>query len=123
MKQRTPLKRTPWGEKRKTTQQSEKAFQQQVIDLATLLGWWVWHPYYASRSPKGYPDLTMFRERVMFVELKARDARGRMGKLMPEQVEMAHRCFKAGAEYYHWTPEDWEEIKAVLSRGGTVKAE
>lgn len=116
-----PMKRTPIGEKRKAVQQNEKAFQQQVIDLATLLGWWCWHPYYASRSPAGYPDVSFYRERLIQAELKARRADGRMGKLTPEQVEMAHRCFKAGVEYYAWTPEDWPEIEEVLSRGGTVQ--
>ena len=120
MQRSSPLKRAPWGEARKVTDLTEKAFQAQVIELATYLGWWCWHPYYASRSPKGYPDLTMFRERVLFVELKARNAKGRMGKLMPEQIEMSHRCIKAGAEYYHWTPDDWPEIEEVLSRGGAV---
>lgn len=122
MNLRKPMQRSPWGEKRTKVQQAEKAFQEQVIELAQYLGWWPWHPYYAARSPKGYPDLTLFRERVIFAELKARRADGRMGKLTPEQVEMAHRCFKAGAEYYAWTPEDWEDIKAVLSRGGSVVA-
>lgn len=117
------IQRQPWGAPRKKTEQAEKAFQDAVIELASYLNWWCWHPYYASRSPKGYPDLTLFRERVIFAELKARNAKGRMGKLTPEQVEMAHRCFKAGAEYYAWTPDDWDEIKAVLSRGGTVTAE
>ncbi len=116
------LRRTAWGADKRALVQNEKAFQEQVIELARYLGWWPWHPLVAKFSPKGYPDLTLFRERVLFVELKARDAKGRMGKLMPEQIEMAHRCFRAGAEYYHWTPEDWEEIKEVLSRGGTVTA-
>lgn len=116
------LKATPWGEKRKTAQQNEKAFQEQVIELAQYLGWWCWHPFYSGRSPAGYPDVSFYRERHFQAELKARRANGRMGKLSPAQVEMAHRCFKAGVEYYAWTPDDWEEIKAVLSRGGTVTA-
>lgn len=97
--------------------QNEREFQAQVIELATYLGWWCFHPYYSARSPEGYPDLTMFRERVIFVELKARDGRGRMGKLSPFQTEMAHRAFKAGAEYYLWTPDDFDAIKETLSRG------
>ncbi len=116
------MRRTAWGADKKAIVQNEKAFQEQVIELAQYLGWWPWHPQVAKFSPKGYPDLTLFRERVLFVELKARDAKGRMGKLMPEQVEMAHRCFRAKVEYYHWTTDDWEVIKEVLSRGGTVTA-
>jgi len=118
---RTAIGRKPFGEAKKLTRQTERQFQDQVIELATYLGWWVWHPYYAARSPEGYPDLTMFRERVVFAELKARNAKGRMGKLSPFQVEMAQRCFKANAEYYAWNPDDWDALVEVLTRGGSVK--
>lgn len=116
------LQRSPWGQKRKETYQTERAFQNQVEELAMYLGWWTFHLNQPMRSPAGFPDLVMFRERVVFAELKTRSPKtGKAGKLMPAQVEMAQRCFKAGAEYYSFLyPDDWEELCAVLSRGGSV---
>lgn len=118
------IKRTPFGQPRKEREKNEERFQARVVELAQYLGWWPFHMYHAARSPAGWPDLVLFRERIVFVELKARDAKGRMGTLKPVQTDMAHRCFKAGAEYYAWydTNEDWEQIKAVLSEGGSVVA-
>ena len=117
------MRRAAWGAKKRAENQSEKQFQQQVEDLATLLGWWSFHVYNASRSPAGFTDLVLFRERVIFAELKVRDKKGKANKLKAPQIEMSHRCFKAGAEWYSWLdPDDWPEIKEVLSRGGTVKA-
>lgn len=118
------LNRSEWGATKKATYQSEKAFQAQVEELAVTLGWWTFHLNAPMRSPAGFPDLVMFRERVIFAELKVRRPKdGRVGTLSGTQIEMAHRCFKAGAEYYSWLfPDNWEEIKAVLSRGGRVTA-
>jgi len=117
-------RRTPFGEPRRKREDNERQFQDRVVELAEYLGWWCFHMYHATRSPAGWPDLVLFRERIIFVELKARDAKGRMGKLKPVQTDMAHRCFKAGAEYYAWfdDEETWTKIKAVLSRGGSVVA-
>src|SRR3990167_7798802 len=100
---RTPLARKPWGAEKRATYQTERAFQAKVEELAGYLGWWTFHLNQPMRSPAGFPDLVMFRERVIFAELKTRSPKtGKAGKLMPAQVEMAQRCFKAGAEYYSW---------------------
>ena len=120
----TPLRRTAIGQTRKESAKNEARFQRRVTDLAQALGWWPFHMYNAARSPAGWPDLVLFRERIIFAELKAPDARGKMGGLRPAQIEMAHRCFKAGAEHYVWhdgDEDDWREIEDVLSRGGIVK--
>ena len=118
------MKRSGIGVEKRATYQTEKAFQAQVEELAATLGWWPFHINHPMRSPAGFPDLVMFRERVVFAELKVRRPRdGRANKLATAQVEMAHRCFRAGCEYYSWLfPDDWEELKAVLSRGGSVTA-
>lgn len=118
------MRRSAIGEPRRKRENNEAQFQKRVMNLAQYLGWWCFHMYHATRSPAGWPDLVLFRERIIFVELKAKDARGRMGKLSPAQIEMSQRCFKAGAEYYalYDTEEDWTKIKEVLSRGGQVEA-
>ena len=117
-----PLKRKPWGQDRRVTYQTEAAFQAQVEELAGVLGWWCFHLRQPMRSPAGFPDLVLFRERVIFAELKVRSPNtGRAGKLETPQIEMAHRCFAAGAEYYAWwSPDDWDELVAVLERGRVV---
>ena len=120
---RKPIARKAWGEKERVRYQSELKWQAQIIELAQVLGWWPFHLYYAQRSPAGWPDLVLLRERVIFAELKGRSKDGKAETLKPLQVEMAHRCFTAGVEYYAWLlPDDFEEIKAVLSEGGKVKA-
>lgn len=113
---RSPIKRTPFGEKRREDYLREADFQAIVEGLARLRGWWPMHIRNTKESPAGYPDLTLFRERVVFIELKTRSPKtGRAGKLSPFQVEMAHRCFAAKAEYYTWLwPDDRAAVEAFF---------
>lgn len=100
----------------------EKDFSDRVVALARLTGWSVLHihPLYggkgrpitpAGADGKGYVDLTLFRERVVFAELKVGS-----NKQTPEQVDWERRIRAAGGEYYLWKPDDWDEIQAVLKR-------
>ena len=116
------LKRTPFGAKKRELSQTEAAFQKQVEDLAGYLGWTSFHVRLPQRSPAGFPDLVLFRERIIFAELKTRSpTTGRPGKLSPWQIDYAHTIFKAGGEYYSFLfPDDWEQVKEVLSRGGKI---
>jgi hypothetical protein len=61
---------------------SERDWQRQVTDAAELFGWtWVhfrpartehgWRTPVSGPLGKGWPDLTLIRERVVYVELKA----------------------------------------------------
>ena len=62
---------------------TEKQFQAQVLDLARIFGWRVYHPFLSKWSERGFPDLTMVRgNRLIFAELK-RDT----GKTTPAQDE------------------------------------
>lgn len=51
---------------------TERQFMQQVVDLARLGGWRVYHPWVSIRSAPGYPDLTLAKagEPLLFCELK-----------------------------------------------------
>lgn len=99
---------------------SETEFQEQVIDLAHLLGWRV-HAERAAwtakgyRTPiqgdKGYADLTLVRDRVVFAELKSDT-----GTLRPDQREWLIALRAAGAEVHVWRPADWPEVEATLRR-------
>lgn len=108
-----------WGEKRRASENAERSFQDQVINLAVTCGWAWYHVYNASRSRKGFPDLVLFRDKVLFVELKARSRlTGRMGKMSAEQMYFRDVIQAAGAEWFLWTDEDWDEIAKVLEKPG-----
>lgn len=92
---------------------TEKAWMQQVIELAKTLGWRVYHPWLSVRSEPGFPDLTLLRERIVFAELKT--DRGRVGIAQQEWREALRA---AGGEAYIWRPSMWDEVVAVLSRRG-----
>lgn len=108
-------KRTPSG-----PATSEAAFQKQVIQIAHLHGWRVAHFTTAptrtgtwstpiGADGKGWPDLVLVRDRIVFAELKAEK-----GRIRPDQVVWARTLFNAGAEIYLWKPSDLEEIQEVL---------
>lgn len=98
----------------------EKDFQKQVIQLAEILGWVVYHFSDSRRqvSPgvfvgdsgcAGFPDLVLVRDRVVFAELK-----GNGGRLRPKQVEAIDSLRNARAEVYVWFPNDLVGIQRVL---------
>ena len=120
-----PMRRSPWGQKRRASEYAEAAFQARVEELAGFLGWYTWHLHQATRSPAGFPDLLMIRERVIWVELKATSRlTGRVGKVTPTQTAFHDRLRAAGQEVHVWWDDssDWAQIKEVLSRGGKVTA-
>jgi len=104
---------------------SEKDWQRQVTDLMDWHGWTWKHDrrvrvqrpngsfYFetATDGPggPGFPDITAWRERVIYVELKRQG-----GRLSDEQVN-AHRTLEnAGAEVYVWRPGDFDIVFNVL---------
>ncbi len=92
---------------------SEKAWQQQIVDLAESQGYWGYHAFNSERSEPGFPDLVLLREgRTIFAEVK------RMGEhLTPEQAMVCDLLLGNGLEVYAWWPDDEEEVTAVLVRG------
>ena len=106
--------------------ETEAEFQRWVTELAEVLGWSHVHfrPAMTSkgyRTPvsgplgKGWPDLVLVRERVIFAELKSDK-----GKLSPEQDWVLGELRRAGAEVYVWRPRDRDEIGAVLFQKGAT---
>ena len=87
----------------------EAEFQAEVVRRAKQLGWDAYHPYYSQKSRAGYPDLTLWRERVVWMELKAET-----GRLRPDQMVVIDALRKAGAEVYVFRPRDWPQIESVL---------
>lgn len=109
---------------------TEAEFQAQIVELAERLGWWWMHvekrlvsrddgrDHYRetpTKGPlgKGWPDLVLVRDRVIYVELKAL-----RGTLKPEQKTVRDALRDADAEWYRWDPRDFDEAVAVLTRRG-----
>lgn len=104
---------------------SEKAFTAEVIRVARMLGWLVAH-FRAARvlrrgvekyetpvaaDGKGFVDLVLVRERVLWVELKTDT-----GKLRPEQERWRDRLADAGQWVAVWRPDAWPDIQRLLGR-------
>jgi hypothetical protein len=89
---------------------TEREWQRQITDLATMLGWSWYHTHDSRRSPAGFPDLVLWRERVVYVELKAQ-----RGRLRPEQRVTITAFRQAGAEVYVWRPSDFDTARRVLT--------
>ena len=94
-----------------TRQISETSFQSDLVDLAETLGFLVYHTHDSRRSQKGFPDLVMVRERVIYAELKRET-----GKVTPEQQVWIETLTRAREEVYVWRPSDWDSIVEVLKR-------
>lgn len=90
----------------------EKGWQEQVIQLAELYGWLVYHPYDSRRSAAGFPDLTLVRdERLIFAELKT--DKGRL--TIPQKAWLA-ALGHTPVEVYVWRPRDFDEVHDILKR-------
>jgi hypothetical protein len=92
---------------------SEKEWQAQVIQLARTLGFKHYFTYRSKRSPSGFPDLVLVRERTIFCELK-----GERGKPTNAQREWLAALLAAGAEVYLIRPRDLEALAKVLAWRG-----
>lgn len=107
---------------------TEKLFQRQVVELAKIHGWRVYHPFLSKWSERGFPDLTMVRardRRLLFAELKA--DKGAISAHQAEWQELLGAVSDAAAGIPHdevrdgrrievvvWRPRDWDEIERVL---------
>jgi len=92
---------------------SGKDLQKAIIDLAHAKGWLVAHFQSVkteqrgwvtpvSADGKGYPDLTLVRDRVVFMEIK-----GDGDRLRPDQDKWIAALQDAGAEVVVIHQKDW----------------
>jgi hypothetical protein len=89
---------------------SEKAFQAEVIRLATENGWQHWHQFDSRKSGPGWPDLVIVRPpSALFRELK-RETEGPTR----EQVECLDYLTRCGFDAAIWRPSQLPEIRARL---------
>ncbi len=100
---------------------TEDEFLAQVLEYAAKMGWLRAHfrpakTAHGWRTPcqaeaKGFPDLVLVRERVVYAETKSET-----GKLTPEQTLWIEKLAAAGQEVYVWRPKDWDEVLTVLGK-------
>ena len=100
-----------------------ETLRENVTELARVLGWRVAHfragrTSHGWRTPvsadgKGFPDLVLVRERVLYVECK-----GELERLTAEQAAWRDWLTAAGAEHAVWRPSDWLEgtVERTLRR-------
>lgn len=88
---------------------SEDEFQEELLKKAKLLGWSHYHTRDSRKSVAGFPDLTLWRDRVIFAELKDED-----GRPSAAQLTVMEGLKAAGAEVYLWKPHQWSEIMEIL---------
>jgi hypothetical protein len=86
----------------------EAEWQRQVIELAELYGWFVYHTYESRRSNPGWPDLVLARPttgELIFVELKTDK-----GRLRREQQTWLRLLEDCNQEVHVWRPRDFDEL-------------
>lgn len=102
-----PTPRNGGGKPRPLT---EKEFQAAVVSLAKAKGWLTYHTFDSRRSEKGFLDLVLVRESVLWVECKTDK-----GRLTPDQRVWAEALEAAGQRVCIWRPKDWRAICEVLA--------
>jgi hypothetical protein len=108
----------------RTATLTEREFQSQLVDLATILGWsWVhfrpavnrrghWSTPVSGPLGTGWPDLILARPRdgrLLAVECKREGA-----KVTADQAAVHEVLRGAGVDVRTWTPTDWPDIEATL---------
>lgn len=89
---------------------NERAWQEQVVELATYYRWAHFHPYDMRRSDAGWPDLTLVRPpELIFVELKTEK-----GRLTPAQESWLHLLAASGQRVFVWRPSMFDAIHEIL---------
>jgi hypothetical protein len=89
---------------------TEKAFQQQIRELAVIYHWKYHHTWTMMHSPRGFLDVVMVRgERLIFAELKTNK-----GMLTPYQQEWLDALKETKAEVYIWRPSDFNKIIEIM---------
>lgn len=114
----SPIKRTPFGEKKRAMVQWELLHYPTFEKLLRLHGCDYWHCVTAQTSQPGWPDFAVFGyDWHAFVELKARSiTTNRRGKLSADQERWRDTILTAAGEYCVFTlPDDWPLVDDWLN--------
>ena len=88
-------------------------FMTQVIELAMLRSWKVFHVHDAQKSVAGFPGLILRRKKWRGSRQIAAELEVGKRKLTPEQQDWLE-VFAGIGEAYCWRPEDFAEIQRIL---------
>lgn len=88
---------------------TEKAFQAQIIKIAKVFGWIVYHTYDSRKCEPGFPDLVLVRDKILYREIKTEK-----GRLTPAQKLWGDKLKSAGADYQVWRPSMTKQIQGEL---------
>lgn len=94
---------------------AEKDWQRQVVQLANMLGWQHYHTYRSTRSPSGWPDLALVRDRIVLLELKREN-----GRVSPAQARWLTALTRAHVEVYVARPRHLDALSRVLQARGRL---
>lgn len=97
---------------------SEEELGENIRDACKKLGWHFLWLRKTFNSSKGILDLLLVRDQgyrhlpspernILHRELKGYDARGRLGRVTPEQQQTIDLIRQAGGNAAVWTPDDW----------------
>lgn len=114
----SPMKRTPFGAKKRAMVQTELGFYPTFEKLLRLHGLDYWHCVTAQTSQPGWPDFAVFGHGWhAFVELKARSlTTNRAGKLSPDQERWRDTIRDAAGEWHSFLlPDQWGDVDAWLN--------
>ena len=103
--------------KKRLVLRKEAAFQRAVEEKAQMLGWFPFHIALPMRSPAGFPDLLLVKDRLEWFELKVFYENGRAGKVSGVQ-ERFHDMLRGAGQSVHVVYDDdegWAVIMSVLS--------
>jgi hypothetical protein len=102
------------------TEASEAIFQDQVIRLAKMQGWLIFHaspkmvrPGVWRSDGRGFPDLVLVHKGgrgIIYAELKTD-----LGRLSEHQLDWGEAILTAGGEYHVWRP---QHLQAIAERLG-----
>lgn len=105
---------------------TERTWQEQVRELASILGWKVMHVrrsigkgqrWTTTTSIVGWPDLFLYHPGKGWhcaVELKSQS-----GKTTPEQDGVLDDLIASGVPAFVWRPSDLDAVRYVLQNGPT----
>lgn len=100
---------------------TEKEYQAQIMELARMMGWTVFHHHDSRRQvrpgvfvgdkdAKGFPDLVLLRPPQMLVIEVKRE----LGKTTVEQDEWLRRWSDCGVRTIVARPSTWPEVEQAL---------
>lgn len=96
---------------------TEAQFMANILSVARMCGWLVYHTHDSRRSEPGFPDLVLVHTgRCLFRELKTEK-----GKLTAEQQKWIGALASSGADVGVWIPSQMQEIADLLAEPNRTK--